>query len=170
MHGRLRRVRTCSWTLARWRRVLAVRAHPDCGGLGAERPGESAQAWDRVSSADNPEAYVRKILVREYLGWRRLKNTSEVPTDTPHLLHGHASDGNTAIDRVGETDAMWQLLAHLPRQQRAALVMRYYLDLPDDEIAPHLGCSAATVRSHLSRGLKTLRSITPATPDKGSHR
>ena len=128
------------------------------------------KSWDRVSSADHPEAYVRKILVREYLGWRRLKNTSEVPTDTPHLLHGHASDGNTAIDRVGETDAMWQLLAHLPRQQRAALVMRYYLDLPDDEIAPHLGCSAATVRSHLSRGLKTLRSITPATPDKGSHR
>jgi RNA polymerase sigma factor (sigma-70 family) len=48
-------------------------------------------------------------------------------------------------------------LATLPRQQRGAVVLRFYLELSDGEIADLLGCSPATVRSHVSRGLASLR-------------
>ena len=56
---------------------------------------------------------------------------------------------------------MWQLLARLPKQQRAVLVLRYYEDLPDPEIAAVLGCSASTVRSNAARALARLRTGTP---------
>jgi RNA polymerase sigma factor (sigma-70 family) len=48
-------------------------------------------------------------------------------------------------------------IATLPRKQRAALMLRYYEDRTDAEIAALLGCSAGTVRSHISRALSTLR-------------
>jgi RNA polymerase sigma factor (sigma-70 family) len=52
---------------------------------------------------------------------------------------------------------MWWLLATLPRQQRAVLVLRYYLDLSEAQIAEVLGCSAGTVKSNASRALAKLR-------------
>jgi RNA polymerase sigma factor (sigma-70 family) len=52
---------------------------------------------------------------------------------------------------------MWELLAALPRRQRAALVLRFYEDLPDADIAEILGCAIGTVRSSISRALTTLR-------------
>ena len=58
-------------------------------------------------------------------------------------------------------DAAWQLLGRLPRQQRAVLVLRYYEDLPDSEIAAILDCKAGTVRSLASRALATLREALP---------
>jgi RNA polymerase sigma factor (sigma-70 family) len=69
--------------------------------------------------------------------------------------------------RHAQRDAAWRLLADLPRQQRAVLVLRFYEDLPDDEIATILGCSPVTVRSNASRGLATLRANLP-TSDKDS--
>ena len=56
-----------------------------------------------------------------------------------------------------QRDATWRLLATLPRQQRAVLVLRFYEDLPDREIAEALRCSEATVRSNASRALAALR-------------
>jgi RNA polymerase sigma factor (sigma-70 family) len=61
-----------------------------------------------------------------------------------------------------ERDALIDQLAHLPRQQRAALVLRYYEGLSDAEIADVLGCAQSTVRSNASRALATLRiGLTP---------
>jgi RNA polymerase sigma factor (sigma-70 family) len=54
---------------------------------------------------------------------------------------------------------LWPLLATLPKQQRAVLVLRYYEDLPDGEIAALVGCSSTTVRSHASHGISTLRTL-----------
>ncbi len=118
------------------------------------------RAWRRVQAADRPDAYVRQILVREYLSWRRRRMTTEIPTDTHQLMDQHPDEKTRTVEAFGENDEMWQLLHQLPRQQRAALVMRFYLDLPDPEIADHLGCRVATVRSHISHGLKTLRTLT----------
>lgn len=59
-------------------------------------------------------------------------------------------------------DAAWALLARLPARQRAVLVLRYYEDLPDSEIASVLGCRASTVRSQAARALATLRAALPA--------
>jgi RNA polymerase sigma factor (sigma-70 family) len=57
--------------------------------------------------------------------------------------------------------AAWHLLGRLPRRQRAVLVLRYYEDLTDGEIAAVLGCRASTVRSQATRALATLRAALP---------
>lgn len=57
-----------------------------------------------------------------------------------------------------ERDALWQSVLRLPKRQRACLVLRYYEDLPEAEIARIVGCSVGTVKSHISRGLGKLRS------------
>lgn len=108
--------------------------------------------WDTVSAADRPIAYVRTIVVREHLSWWRRLSNREVPGAIPDDLTGDFPDAE-----IVETDATWRLLATLPRRQRAVLALRYYEDLPDDDIAKLLGCSAGTIRSNASRGLATLR-------------
>ena len=56
-----------------------------------------------------------------------------------------------------EHNQVWALCATLPAKQRAAVVLRYYEDLPDAEIAEILACSPATVRSQIHRALASLR-------------
>lgn len=114
--------------------------------------------WGRVQKADSPEAYVRRIVVREHLTWRRRKSSSEVPSADvdPSLTASDASDERAA------RDAAWQLLARLPKAQRTVLVLRYYLDLSDESIASLLGCTASTVRSNAARGLAALRPLADA--------
>ena len=117
--------------------------------------------WDRIGSLDQPDAYLSKMVVNEFLSWRRLRKNQELPLaelpDTPA--------GDDVSARHAQRDAAWRLLADLPRQQRAVLVLRFYEDLSDDEIATILGCATGTVRSHASRGLATLRANLP-TSDK----
>jgi RNA polymerase sigma-70 factor (sigma-E family) len=114
--------------------------------------------WDRIKSLENPEAYLRTMVVNEFLGWRRLLKNRELPVAEPSDLPSDEDIGA----RQAQRDATWRLLAELPRQQRAVLVLRYYEDLPDAEIAAVLGCSPGTVRSNASRGLATLRNNLPA--------
>ena len=65
-------------------------------------------------------------------------------------------------DGHASRDAAWELLARLPRRQRAVLVLRYYEDLSDGQIADVLGCGVSTVRSNASRALSVLRSTVSA--------
>jgi RNA polymerase sigma-70 factor (sigma-E family) len=111
--------------------------------------------WSRVQLAESPEAYVRRIVVREHLSWRRRRSSAEVPrayVDPGHLDPDPATAG-------AARDAAWRLLAELPRTQRTVLVLRYYADLTDNAIAELLRCAPATVRSNASRGLAALREI-----------
>ena len=109
------------------------------------------QRWDRIGVLDDPPSYVRKMIVNEYLSWRR-KWSRIVPTaQLPELATDDPARG--VADRAQLADAV----ARLPRRQRAAVVLRYSAGLPDVEIAATLGCSHGTVRSHLSRALRALR-------------
>jgi len=113
--------------------------------------------WAAVSAAEHPEAYVRRIVVREHLSWRRLRSSGEVVTADP-------AGGSTTVppgSTIEARDAAWQLLATLPRQQRAVLVLRFYEDLDDDTVARVLSCSPSTVRSNAARGLAALRRLLP---------
>jgi RNA polymerase sigma factor (sigma-70 family) len=98
------------------------------------------------------------MVLNEFLSWRRVLKNRELPVAEPADLPSAEDIGA----RQAQRDATWQLLAQLPRQQRAVLVLRYYEDLPDDEIAAVLGCAPATVRSNAARGLATLRNNLPA--------
>lgn len=113
--------------------------------------------WAAVSGADHPEAYVRRIVVREYLSWRRLRSSGEVVTADP----GRGADVASPPNEIEAREAAWQLLATLPRQQRAVLVLRFYEDLDDDAVALVLSCSPSTVRSNAARGLAALRRLLP---------
>ena len=111
--------------------------------------------WTRVAAADQPRFYVRTMVTRAFLSWRRrwsvrhvLLSRSDLPDGEPVADHASA-----LVDR----DDAWRRLATLPRQQRAVLVLRYYERLTDDEIAAVLGCSSGTVRGYASRALATLR-------------
>ncbi|MEV0677075.1 SigE family RNA polymerase sigma factor [Actinosynnema sp. NPDC050436] len=99
-------------------------------------------------------AYVRRAVTNEYLSWRRRWSTRHI-----RPAGGDLPEGAHVDDLPEERDErLWRLLQALPRQQRAAVVLRYYEDLTDEEIAGVLGCRLPTVRSHVSRGLAGLRS------------
>jgi len=109
--------------------------------------------WDRVAATSSPEAYVKTSVTRQFLSWRRRKSSGERPTE--HVPENPAADD--ATDEVAGDDALWRLLATLPRKQRAILALRYYDDQSDVQIAEILGVSASNVRAQASRGLAALR-------------
>jgi RNA polymerase sigma-70 factor (sigma-E family) len=111
--------------------------------------------WHRMAKVEQPDAYLRTAIVRQFLSWRRLRSSGETPTDQ---LPERLSIADTAT-RYAAQDEMWRLLAALPRRQRTVLVLRFYVDLPDPEIAEMVGCRETTVRVHASRGLARLRRL-----------
>jgi RNA polymerase sigma-70 factor (sigma-E family) len=109
-------------------------------------------AWRRLDGIDSLEAYARRVLLNTATSWWRRRWRGERPT--LHLPERPISDQS---DRVAERDAVWRLLGTLPARQRAVIVLRYYEDLSEAEIARELGLSVGTVKSHASRGLAALR-------------
>ena len=111
--------------------------------------------WRRIGVMDRPLPYVRRIITNTFLqqkrSWadRMFRTTS--PQDLPHR------QARAELARVDDRSQLHELLQSLPRQQRAAIVLRHYLDLTDAEIADALGCSSGAVRSYISRGFATLR-------------
>jgi RNA polymerase sigma-70 factor (sigma-E family) len=111
--------------------------------------------WERVTVMENPEAYVRTAIVRQFLSWRRRRAAGEaVVAEVPE-----PAGLDEPQQRVLARDQMWQLLAGLPRAQRAVLVLRFYCDLADGEIAALLDCRETTVRSQAARALARMRTI-----------
>jgi RNA polymerase sigma-70 factor (sigma-E family) len=99
---------------------------------------------------DNPVGYARRALANANVSRARRLATTEWVTDA---LPERTVDADDPADR----DAIWQAMRRLPLRQRTVLVLRFYDDLPDDEIARVLGCRRGTVRSLASRALAALR-------------
>jgi RNA polymerase sigma-70 factor (sigma-E family) len=108
-------------------------------------------AWGRVRG--NPEPYVRKIMYHTYVSWWRRRSFGEHPTadppDTQRPDNVHAA--------VDERDEVWRALSRLPRRQRAVLVLRYFEDRSEAQVAELLGISVGTVKSQAAKGLARLR-------------
>ncbi|GAA4261890.1 SigE family RNA polymerase sigma factor [Dactylosporangium darangshiense] len=111
--------------------------------------------WRRIQRQDDPEGYLRRTIVNGYLNRRRALRRERLVANLPEQ-RDTANDARPG-GAVLADDEMWWLLATLPRQQRAVLVLRYYLDLSEAQIAEVLGCSAGTVKSNASRALAKLR-------------
>jgi RNA polymerase sigma-70 factor (sigma-E family) len=109
--------------------------------------------WDQIAQLDRPELYVRKMVLNEFLTWRR-RSWRTVPAANPVPAHDLTADHAAAYD---EHAAMLAQIGKLPRRQRAVLALRYYEDRSDAEIAELLGCAPATVRAYASRALAALR-------------
>lgn len=109
-------------------------------------------AWDRLD--DDPEGYIRKIVVTTYITWwRRRRWRSELPAEELPEERGARS----AVEQADNRDALRRALTRLPPRQRAVIVLRYYEDLSEAEIATIMACSVGTVKSQASRALATLR-------------
>jgi RNA polymerase sigma-70 factor (sigma-E family) len=110
------------------------------------------ERWDAIAVVDRPEAYVRRMIVNEYLSWRRKWVRISAAPDLVDLEATGDPAGPVAdrLELAGE-------IARLPARQRAVIVLRYMAGLSDADIAKELGCSAGTVRSHASRALDRLR-------------
>ncbi len=115
-------------------------------------------SWRRVSRVDHPEAYVRRMVVNEILDqrrrawWRRERPRAETP-ETP------ADGADLTGDLVADRASLWAAVRDLPPRQRAVIVLRYYEDLTEREIAEILGCAPGTVKSQASDALATLRRL-----------
>jgi RNA polymerase sigma-70 factor (sigma-E family) len=112
--------------------------------------------WSRIGRMDRPDLYLRRMITNGYLSWRRRWAVRSIRTVADTDLLSHATAPDHAI-RLADQDQVGALLKLLSRRQRAVLVLRFYEGRTDDEIATILGCSAGTVRSHVSRALATLR-------------
>jgi RNA polymerase sigma-70 factor (sigma-E family) len=116
-----------------------------------------ARRWRRISALDDPAAYVRRVIVTTYLDDRRkAQRRRTTPSGDIEVLDRPAPD---VADAVVDRAQVALLLAALPPQQKAAVVLRYLMDETDEQIADALGCSTGTVRSHLSRARSTLRLV-----------
>lgn len=108
--------------------------------------------WPRVSRADDPVAYSRRMLMNVFLAGRARRWRGEVPYGPVPDRPVHAEYG-----RVDSRDELRRGLLALPKRQRAAVVLRYYEQLGEAETAAVLGCSVGNVKSLTSRGLAALR-------------
>lgn len=121
--------------------------------------------WSRVAEAQSPIAYARRALINRYLNQQRRAATVERITEL--LPDRHA--GPDFAGRIDDRDQLRRVLITLPPRQRAAVVLRYFHDLSDQQVAAVLGCRVSTVRSLISRALSTLRAAAAGVDGRPEH-
>jgi RNA polymerase sigma-70 factor (sigma-E family) len=109
--------------------------------------------WESVEDADVSIAYVRRSLVNAFLNQTRRPASRDLVFD----VLPERAEGRDVVTQLDDRDQIWTLLRTLPERQRAAVVLRFFHDLPDEQIGAALGCRVGTVRSLISRGLAALR-------------
>lgn len=104
-----------------------------------------------IRDPENFAAYMRRTIVNLHLSrLRRLKRE--------RAFASLAARGETlSMPDVAQREDVWTALQRLPRRQRAALVLRYHLDLSERQTAETLRCSEVAVKSLVTRGLRALR-------------
>jgi len=120
-------------------------------------------AWPRVSKVEHPRSYARTVLTNEAMTWWRRKSSSEVPvSEWPDTaVTGHD-------DAVAQAHVVWRALQQLPPQQRAVMVLRYYEDLTEAEIASTLGISTGSVKTHAHHATRAMGAHLSAPLDASS--
>jgi RNA polymerase sigma-70 factor (sigma-E family) len=114
-----------------------------------------ALSWTRTAGIADLRAYAYRAVLNDFLSWRRRLSSRERPWGDAGDRHGGTVPAADA--GLADRDLLRAALARLSPVQRAVVVLRYYQDRPDAEIAELIGCREATVRSHARRALTTLR-------------
>jgi RNA polymerase sigma-70 factor (sigma-E family) len=122
-------------------------------------------SWARVTRADDPTAYVRRIAINAALGHGR-RAFFRRETSVDRLPERAVDPGLDALER----DEVWRAVRALPPRQRAVVVLRFYEDLSERQIADALGCRPGTVKSQASAALATLRARLSDNAPEGDRR
>ena len=115
-----------------------------------------ARKWPRVRAMEHPGAYARQVLFSLVLDGERKRSRRRIELGVVETLPTRDGDGATTAALDTRADLL-RALAELPARQRAVLVLRYFVDLPEAEVAAALNCPPGTVKSSTSRGLERLR-------------
>ncbi|MGW6057459.1 SigE family RNA polymerase sigma factor [Streptomyces sp. NPDC055189] len=121
------------------------------------------KAYGRWARIEQPEAYVRQIMYRQQVNrWRLRRHRAEttVPVLPETGVRGAEADSELRI-------SLWAALGRLTKRQRAVVVLRYFEDLPEAEVAALLRCPVGTVRSTAHRSLAKLRALVPELGPEG---
>jgi RNA polymerase sigma-70 factor (sigma-E family) len=131
---------------------LLTRNQADAEDLVQAALAKTYQAWDRIEDRNALDGYVRRAMVNTHISWWRRRRVEEYPTDDipDRPVSDHAGDGELS-------DALQRALDRLPSRMRAAVMLRYYEDMSEAEVAEALGISQGTVKSTVSRAVAKLR-------------
>jgi RNA polymerase sigma-70 factor (sigma-E family) len=145
-----------TYVAAQWPRLVRSAVLLGCTPVEAEDVVQSSLErcllhWRRVRAASDRDAYVHRVLINTFTSARRRRWTGERPT--ADLPEGVAPDETSDVD---DADAMERALDRLGRDQRTAVVLRYYAHLTEEQMATVLGIAPGTVKSRLARALAAL--------------
>lgn len=113
------------------------------------------QAWDRIEDRKALDGYVRRAMVNTQISWWRRRRLEEYPTDDIPDLPVADTSGNSELH-----DTLQRAIDRLPQRMRAAVVLRFFEDMTEAEVADVLGVSQGTVKSTVSRAVAKLRTDT----------
>lgn len=116
--------------------------------------------WRKVRAADDVDAYVRKMLVNTWISRCRKASSRELVDHDLVVSDPRAAAHPDLARQVVDTEVLWAAVGTLPPRQRAAVVLRFYEDLPDVRAAEALGCSTGAFRVLVHRGVTALREHT----------
>lgn len=118
-------------------------------------------SWRKVIKADDPDSYVRRIMVNTHARGHRRK-LKEFLSARDALSLAEQSESAEVTDRITQADdrsMLLRALAQLPPRQRQAVVLRYWEDLTESQTALTMGCSVGSVKSNAAKGIAKLRAI-----------
>jgi RNA polymerase sigma-70 factor (sigma-E family) len=101
------------------------------------------QRWPRIDAMEHPVGYAHKVVMNQAVSWWRRRSSHEAP-----LQPGDEPAWNGRVEDIADHERVWQAVLRLPRRQRAVVVLRYYEDLTEAQIAETLGMAPGTVKSH----------------------
>jgi RNA polymerase sigma-70 factor (sigma-E family) len=120
-------------------------------------------AWDKINDRAALDAYVRRAMVNTHISWWRRRKLEEYPTEElpDRAVSDHAQNSDLA-------EVVRRALDRLPERMRAAVMLRYFEDMTEPEIAALLGVSLGTVKSTVSRAVARLRIDSELGEDSGA--
>lgn len=138
--------------------------HADAEDLAQQTLLNAHRQWAKVVRADAPLAYLRRSLTNAFISSKRPQRARlELLSDAPPEPRRGQPPGDGAVD---DRLALWPHVDSLPPRQRAVIVLRYYEDLSEAEIASVLGCTRGTVKSTAHKALRALRAAIDDSPDR----
>jgi RNA polymerase sigma-70 factor (sigma-E family) len=133
---------------------------PDAEDLVQSALAKTYLAWDRIEDRGALDGYVRRAMVNTHISWWRRRRVEEFPTD--EIPDRAIADHSTGADMQ---ESLRHAVDRLPQRMRAAVMLRYYEDMTEAEVAEVLGVSLGTVKSTVSRAVAKLRTDAELQPD-----